>query len=425
MKKNLYFFVFFNLIVSFQGFTQENSVKIKNINNKFTLTINDIPFKLQGAGGQSNMKDLIDIGGNTIRTWSTESAQQVLDEAQKHNIKVMMGLWVQHERHGFDYNNEDAILKQLESFRLEIKKYKNHPALLMWCVGNEYELQYTNTKVWKAVNDIVIMVKQEDKNHPVASVTAGIDDEKIKFIQNELTAIDVLGVNTYGDIGKVRGVLDRAAYSKPYMITEWGPTGHWECSKTSWGSSIEQTSKEKAASYTYRYNNFIKPDSLQCIGSFAFLWGQKQEYTNTWYGVFHENGMKTEVYDALASCWSPNLILNNYAPSLDSIKIDEFSNINNLIFKPNQKINFQVFASDKENNKLFYLWSLFPESSDLKSGGDAESKPNEIFSKIENSDKNKCALTVPNDEGKYRIFVTVSDGEKIAYANIPFYISNK
>lgn len=270
-KKTLNLLLLLVFCQSSSVISQINRVKILQKNNAYSILVNNQPYKLFGAGGQSNLKDLKSIGGNTIRTWGTENAQEILDEAQKNGVMVMLGLWVQHERHGFDYNNKVEIKKQLESFRLEIQKYKNHPALLFWCVGNEYELQYSNTEVWKAVNDIVKMVKLEDKNHPVVTVTAGIDDEKIKFVKENLFDIDILGINTYGDIGKVKGVITRAAFEKPYMITEWGPTGHWECEKTSWGASIEQTSKEKAASYLERYIDFIKSDPEQCIGSFAFL----------------------------------------------------------------------------------------------------------------------------------------------------------
>lgn len=402
---------------------QVSKVKIKKTGSRFKVTVNKKTYIINGAGGQTNLEDLKNIGGNTIRTWGTENAQQILDEAQKNGIMVMMGLWVQHERHGFDYNDEMAIKKQLEGFRLEIQKYKNHPALLFWCVGNEYELGYTNTKVWKAVNDIVKMVKTEDKNHPVVTVTAGINDEKIKFVQENLHDIDILGINTYGDIGNVKDVLNRANFTKPYMITEWGPTGHWECAKTSWGVSIEQTSKEKAASYLKRFTDYIKSDSNQCVGSFAFLWGQKQEYTSTWYGIFSENGQKTEVYDALASCWSPDLLLKNHAPSLDSLSNSEDLDFKDLKLTPNKEINFEVFSSDMDNDKLSYSWNLYLESSDLKAGGDAEAKPQEIKNVITNNSSKIFTLSTPLLEGKYRLFITVSDGEKIAYANVPIYVT--
>jgi len=33
-----------------------------------------------------------------------------------------------------------------------------------------------------------------------------------------------------------------------------------------------------------------------------------------------------------------------------------------------------------------------------------------------------CVLKAPKKEGRYRLFLTVSDGEKIAYCNFPFYV---
>ena len=75
-----------------------------------------------------------------------KNAESVLDAAHELGIKVMLGLWVQHERHGFDYNNIAKVNSQLERFRDEVIKYKDHPALLIWCVGNEYELNYSNEK---------------------------------------------------------------------------------------------------------------------------------------------------------------------------------------------------------------------------------------------------------------------------------------
>jgi PDZ domain-containing secreted protein len=104
---------------------QNNVVTIVKKEQQWTLLINNNPYYIRGAGGEKYLKEVVAIGGNTIRTWGLENAQTVLDEAQKLGIKVMLGMWVQHERHGFDYNDEAKIKDQLEGFRTQIKKFKN------------------------------------------------------------------------------------------------------------------------------------------------------------------------------------------------------------------------------------------------------------------------------------------------------------
>ena len=75
------------------------------------------------------------------------------------------------------------------------------------------------------------------------------------------------------------------------MITEWGPTGWWERPKTSWGAPVEQTSSQKCTVIERRYlQNILEPEA--CMGSFVFLWGQKEERTPTWFGLFVESGVE-------------------------------------------------------------------------------------------------------------------------------------
>ena len=199
-------FLFILLFLPVVSFSQASKVKLFYQNSQWDLLVNNKVFYINGGGGTVKMKELKEAGGNTIRTWGLENAQAILDEAHSLGLKVMLGFWVQHERHGFDYNDDEKVKNQLEGFRLAVRKYKNHPALLMWGIGNEYELEYSNTKVWAAVNDIAKMVHDEDKNHPTSTVTAGINAEKLKFIMEVMTEIDIYGINTYGDIENVKNI---------------------------------------------------------------------------------------------------------------------------------------------------------------------------------------------------------------------------
>ncbi len=126
----------------------------------------------------------------------------------------MLGLWVQHERHGFDYNNKVKVKSQLDNFRKEVNKYKNHPSLLIWVIGNEYELNYTNTKVWAAVNDIDKMIHEEDVNHHVDCINHTQSDQ---HCNRGFEAFDI----PHHD---ARGELDRYIQQHHNLI---GDALHW------------------------------------------------------------------------------------------------------------------------------------------------------------------------------------------------------
>ena len=70
-------------------------------------------------------------------------------------------------------------------------------------------------------------------------------------------------------------MVDNSDYKGAYLVTEWGPTGWWECPRTEWGAPIEQTSEEKRQVYEKRYTQDIMK-SNRCLGSYCFLWGQKE-----------------------------------------------------------------------------------------------------------------------------------------------------
>ena len=64
------------------------------------------------------------------------------------------------------------------------------------------------------------------------------------------------------------------------------------------------------------------------------------------------------------------------------------------------------------------------ESTDLKTGGDFESKPKSYADLIEGPSKPDTALKAPARPGAYRLFVYVFDGHgHAAHANIPFQVA--
>src|SRR5690606_28652272 len=92
-------------------------VTLKNTDGRYQIYREGKPYFIRGAGGSSKIPMLAAAGGNSLRTWGTDNAQAILDEAHQHGLTVMLGLRLGHERHGFDYNDEAAVQAQKEDVR--------------------------------------------------------------------------------------------------------------------------------------------------------------------------------------------------------------------------------------------------------------------------------------------------------------------
>ncbi|MFD3003782.1 glycoside hydrolase family 2 TIM barrel-domain containing protein [Pontibacter toksunensis] len=401
---------------------QAVKVEVRKENGGYQLYRGGKPYYIKGAGGTRYLDKLAAYGGNSIRTWSTDNAQEILDEAHKHGLTVTMGLEVGRERHGFDYDDSEAVAQQLAELRKEVMKYKDHPALLVWGIGNELNLNYTNPLVWDAVNDIAKMIHEVDPNHPTSTMLAGINKMEVDYIKEKVPELDILAVNAYGGLPDVPKRVREYGWEGPYMITEWGPTGHWEGPQTPWGASVEETSSQKAEVYKSRYEASMLADKDKNLGSYVFLWGQKQERTPTWYGLFTEDGKESEVIDVMHYLWTGKWP-ENRAPHLSAFEIDEQKATDNIYLKPNKSYKVTAEVSDPDEDKLTYRYELLHESTDLKEGGDRENRPAAIPKRVSESGEGKAKLKAPAKEGAYRLFVYVYDGnDNVATANIPFYV---
>jgi len=186
----------------------------------------------------------------------------VLDEAQKNGLMVTMGIEVARERHGFDYNDELAVKAQLENIKKEVLALKDHPALLIWAIGNELNLRSTNPKVWNAVNDISKMIHEVDANHLTTTTLAGISQQNINLIKERCSDLDLLSIQKYGKLEELPNQIRKFGWEGAYIVTEWGATGHWEVPKTEWGAPIEENSTLKAANYLKRYKGHMRSSAV-------------------------------------------------------------------------------------------------------------------------------------------------------------------
>jgi hypothetical protein len=405
-------------------------VEIRQVEGRWQMYVNRQPFYIKGAGLEfGDQEKLAAVGGNSFRTWRAtngrESGQQVLDRALKNGLFVTMGLDVERERHGFDYSDSNNVAKQLADIKAQVLQLKDHPALLMWDIGNELNLNSRNPKVWDAVNDISKMIHQIDPNHPTATSLAGISRDLVDEIKRRAPDLDLLCFQSYADIVHLPRELKNSGWTGPYAVTEWGATGHWECGKTAWGAPIEDNSSVKASLYFQRYQIAIAADTNHCLGAYVFLWGQKQERTPTWYGMFLATGEATEAVDVMEYLWTghwPEI----RSPQLQGFWLAGKTAQENVHLISGQRYAAKVLAQSPAQAPLAYTWEIMEESGAKTTGGDFEAEPQHLPGLITHSADGLSQVQAPERAGAYRLFVYVNDQHgKAAYANLPFYVDAK
>lgn len=398
--------------------TKGSVVKVVKTARGFQLLRNGKPYFIQGVGGEKQLSTLKAAGGNSVRTWGAENQEPLLDEAASLGLTVTVGIWLGHERHGFRYDDPKQVAEQQEKALAFIRRYKEHPALLIWGLGNEMEGRGDNPAIWKAVNDLAKRIKVVDPNHPTMTVVAEVGGRKIQMLRAYCPDIDLLGINSYGGLASLPRRLKEQGWDRPYVVTEFGPLGPWEVGKTSWGAPIEATSTQKATTYLTHYERSIAEQRDWCLGSYAFLWGHKQEATATWFGMLLPNGERLGAVEAMTFAWTGRWPANR-APQIRSLTTEA----DGKEVAPASRLTASVDAADPDGDPLAIDWEVRSESSDRKQGGDRESAPPAHPAAILSAQGSRLVFQAPAQEGAYRLFVTVHDGKgNAATANVPFFV---
>ena len=396
------------------------NVEVRQDAGRWQLFVDNQPFFINGVGGEGSLSKLKEAGGNSVRTWGIDRLQTVLDEAQLHGVKVCAGIWFHHEHdaEGFDYSKPEMVKAQLQQVRQAVLRFKDHPALLLWGLGNEMEGESGDKVViWKAVQEAAKLTKELDPNHPTMTVIAEIGGRKIEGINKYCPDIDIVGINSYGGGPSVAERYAKLNCNKPYIITEFGPPGFWEVGKTSWDAPIEPTSNEKSEAYRRAYLGSVYQKPL-CLGSYAFLWGNKQERTATWFGMFLPDGVKVSTVDTMTELWSGK------SPRAACPAIKELKAEGDTQLKPKQTLKIHLTATDPAKQPLSVRWVVQPEQTKTYTAGREESVLPEIQSAIIRSDENGCEIAAPIAPGGYRVFAYVHNAVGASVGNIPFHVAS-
>ncbi len=429
---NPIYFLFF--LIAFSGSCNRSAADIDETHDpvkkvqivrkcgQFQLLRDGAPYFIKGAAGYKYLDRLKAYGGNSMRVWHTENAQQVLDSAHAHGLTVTLGLWLGRERDGFNYYNKKMTAHQLQELKQVVLQYKDHPALLMWGVGNEVYADGANVKVWDAVNEIAQMIHEVDPHHPTTTTIMNVERIPINMIKQKCPAIDVLSINIFGALFDLRDELAKSNWNGPYIVSEYGARGYWESFFTEWVAPIEQTSSAKVSYVEERYKNSILQDSARCLGAYIFMWDNKYETTQTWYSLFTEDGEETGLVGLMRELWS-GALPENRAPYLAYLTLDDKYAEDNIYLKPGQLYTGAAIVSDPEGDALRLRWEVLPETISKDGTADKEIKPKPVDGVLQRVEDNRIQLMAPSKPGAYRLFVYVADDHNnVATANLPFFV---
>ncbi len=131
-----------------------------------------------------------EAGVNAVRLYEPVDDVAVLDAIHEAGIKAIIS---------FGYNQKGVFDIKSGSFTTYIEKYKDHPSILMWEFGNEYNyhpewFEDDITNWYKALNNAVLMAKRLDPLHPTATAHGELPEKKVLELCPD---VDVWGMNVY------------------------------------------------------------------------------------------------------------------------------------------------------------------------------------------------------------------------------------
>lgn len=171
------------------------------------------PGDLDFAGyADQDIRGMAAVGFNTVRTYEPIRDKVVLDKLHAAGIKVINTV----------YSWGGAPVESVDDI---IQAVGDHPAILMWSVGNEWNYNglYANLDFEGSVarvNAVARRVKQLDPTRPVTTAYGELPDSKLVA---RMPDIDVWGLNIYSGISFADRFRRWERISgKPMFIAEYG-----------------------------------------------------------------------------------------------------------------------------------------------------------------------------------------------------------
>ncbi len=245
-------------------------------------------FQIKGICGTTRLDLASAYGANTLRTYVPPSREK-LDGYQRLGFKVIVGVWMPHHGNNqgadgstWDWDYRKQGDEQVEVFEATVSRIGDHPAILMWCLGNEVPL---NPAYLETVNRMSLALHQRFPKQLTSLTMVNAPADKIALVKEYAPDLDAIGYNSYGHgaLGAASQRLEEE-WGLAYYVSEFGPQGPWWGRKTAWGAVYEQSYDAKLDDTR---NSFKNIDAApMCLGSTMFLWGSGPLQKPTYFCAF-------------------------------------------------------------------------------------------------------------------------------------------
>ena len=209
---------------------------------------------------------MLEAGINTIRVYEPVDDSAVLDQLNTAGIQLIVG---------FGYNQNGVYDIASGTVLDYVKKYKDHPAILFWELGNEYNYHPEwfggDIATWyKALNSTAAAIQALDKNHPVATAHGEIPTEEVL---NANPNIDLWGVNVYrwDQPGSLIEEWEKRS-DLPLYFSEAGADSFMAAEKDSYSAGVNENAQADATAVILD-QIFARKDLINGVALFSFTDG--------------------------------------------------------------------------------------------------------------------------------------------------------
>ena len=164
----------------------------------------------------SDLELMRELGANTLRVYEPIADEAVLDAISAAGLRVIIG---------FGYNQGGAYDLLSGTYLDYVKRFKSHPAILCWELGNEYNYHPEwfggSLDTWYAtLRETSAAIQTADPDHPVATAHGEVPEAELIA---SLPDIDLWGLNVYRWDESHSAIADFAERSdKPVYFSELG-----------------------------------------------------------------------------------------------------------------------------------------------------------------------------------------------------------